>query len=92
MDERLKERYLGEVYFLRAYYYFRLVRAFGDVPMPMVPLTSSNEWRQPRSPKSVIYGQILSDLKNAEAMLWKKSESPPPRRPASPPKAPHRPC
>ena len=70
------ERYLGEVYFLRAYYYFRLVRAFGDVPMPMVPLTSSNEWRQPRSPKSVIYGQILSDLKNAEAMLWKKSESP----------------
>lgn len=76
MDERLKERYLGEAYFLRAYYYFRLVRAFGDVPMPMVPLTSSSEWQQPRSPKSAVYALILSDLTNAEAMLWKKSEVP----------------
>ena len=32
MDEKTKERLIGEAYFLRAYYYFRLVRLFGGVP------------------------------------------------------------
>lgn len=76
MDERTKERLLGELYFLRAYYYFRLVRIFGDVPMPLTPLTSSSDWQQPRTAKETVYAQILSDLGNAESRLWKKSEYP----------------
>lgn len=76
MDSRMKERLLGEAYFLRAYYYFRLVRAFGDVPMPTEPVTSSDNWQQSRVPKAQVYDQILSDLSNAERMLWKKSEVP----------------
>lgn len=76
MDERTKERLLGELYFLRAYYYFRLVRVFGDVPMPLTPLTSSSDWKQPRTAKETVYAQILSDLGNAESRLWKKSEYP----------------
>jgi len=76
MDERMKERLLGELHFLRAYYYFRLVRAFGDVPMPLDPLTSSADWKQPRTAKETVYGQILADLAEAESRLWKKSEYP----------------
>ncbi len=33
MDEALKNRYLAEAKFLRAWYYFNLVRTFGDVPL-----------------------------------------------------------
>jgi starch-binding outer membrane protein, SusD/RagB family len=33
MDEQLKNRFLGEASFLRALYYFDLVRAFGGVPL-----------------------------------------------------------
>lgn len=74
MDERLKERLLGEASFLRAFYYFRLVRLFGGVPDVREPIVSSKEWRKPRSSAEQIYELILSDLADAEARLWKRSE------------------
>ena len=74
MDEKTKERLIGEAYFLRAYYYFRLVRLFGGVPKVEAPITSSDDWRQPRATADEIYALILSDLDNAQSRLWKKSE------------------
>ena len=42
MDGTLKARYLAEAKFVRAYCYFRLVRAFGDVPLRLkVPASSA---------------------------------------------------
>ena len=38
IDPALKNRLLGEVYFLRAFYYFDLVNNFGDVPLVLKPL------------------------------------------------------
>jgi len=70
----MKNRLLGEVYFLRAYYYFRLVRVFAGVPMPTKVLWSSEEWGMPRSSVNEVFEQILSDLTQAEQYLWKKSE------------------
>lgn len=46
--ESMKARLIGEAKFLRAYYYFRLVRIFGGVPRVEKPMYSSNEWHQPR--------------------------------------------
>jgi len=74
MDEKTRERLIGEAYFLRAYYYFRLVRMFGGVPKVEAPITSSDDWRQPRATADEIYTLILSDLDNAQSRLWKKSE------------------
>lgn len=74
MDARMQERLVGEAYFLRAYYYFRLVRLFGGVPRVEVPITSSKDWRKPRATADDIYSLILTDLSNAESRLWKKSE------------------
>lgn len=75
MDERLKERLLGEAHFLRAYYYFRLVRMFGDVPKTTEPIVNSEEWKNyPRVDKSKIYELIISDLEYAEERLWLRSE------------------
>ena len=70
----MKNRLLGEVHFLRAYYYFRLVRIFAGVPMPLSVLWSSEDWGMARSSVNEVYNQILADLTFAEENLWKKSE------------------
>ena len=73
MDEKLRNRYIAEAKFLRALYYFDLVRAWGDVPLvtaldPSIKLT--------RSPKLDVYKQIEQDLIAAIADLDEKSDQP----------------
>ncbi len=75
MDEDLKARLLGECKFLRAYYYFNLVRWFGDVPLLTEPL-SPDEINRPRDPVDEVYAQIIQDLMDAAAALPRKSEYP----------------
>lgn len=72
----MKDRLLGEVHYLRAYYYFRLVRLFAGVPMTLEVLRSSEDWKMPRASVDVVFAQILSDLEQANAKLWLKSEYP----------------
>lgn len=74
MTERVRDRLLGELKFLRAMYYFRLVRVFGGVPKTTEPIVSTSDWKQPRSSATEIYNLILSDLEDANSGLWKKSE------------------
>ncbi|MBN2272821.1 MAG: RagB/SusD family nutrient uptake outer membrane protein [Bacteroidales bacterium] len=54
-------QYVAETRFLRAYYYFDLVRFFGDVPLIDHPLGSS-EYSLSRSPVSEIFDFIVNDL------------------------------
>ena len=75
MNESLKQRLLGECYFLRAYYYFRLVRTYGGVPLTLAIENSDEHWNRARSSAESIYAQIISDLENAESRLWNKSET-----------------
>lgn len=74
MDERLKNRLMGEAEFLRAMYYFRLVRAFGGVPKVDFVVDSSDKWNQKKATAEEIYDFLLADLENANKKLWKKSE------------------
>ncbi|TWV13285.1 RagB/SusD family nutrient uptake outer membrane protein [Bacteroidaceae bacterium HV4-6-C5C] len=76
--ENIKNRYLGEAYFFRAYYYFMLVKKYGDVPLilqvfddPKDPLLKS-----PRTPREEIIQQCYSDLDFAAAWLPKMSALP----------------
>lgn len=56
----------GEVYFLRAYYYFELVKFFGDVPLFTANrLTAGDSGTLQRSPASEVYAQIETDLMTA---------------------------
>ena len=65
-----KESLYGEVYFLRAYYYFELVKFFGDVPLfTEFRLTAGDSGNLVRSPKEEVYAQIELDLQNAIAVL-----------------------
>lgn len=71
MESSLKNRLLGEAYFLRAFYYFDLVTLFGDVPLLLKPLQSFEEAYEvaQRADKSTVWEQISSDLSNAKALL-----------------------
>lgn len=70
----MKARLLGEAYYLRAYYYFRLVRVFAGVPLILEVMDSSDKWGQPRASVDAVYTQILADLTEAEKNLWLKSK------------------
>ena len=70
MDAALKNRCLGEAEFLRALYYFYLVRGFGDVPLVLAPATSAAEAAsQTRRPAAEVYTQIIKDLTDAITKL-----------------------
>lgn len=75
MNASLKERLLGECYFLRAYYYFRLVRTYGGVPITLKIENDDSQWELASSTKEQVYAQIISDLEEAESRLWNKSET-----------------
>src|SRR5690606_19763482 len=49
MDESVKNRLLGEARFLRAYFYFFLVRTYGGVPIIERPL-NPDEYQQAEIP------------------------------------------
>lgn len=67
----LKNRMLGEVYFLRAFYYFDLVNNFGDVPLLLKPLKDFNDAYEAakRVPKAQIWAQISADLNAAKPLM-----------------------
>lgn len=71
MDEALKNRLIGEAKFLRALYYFNLVRFFGDVPL-VLKLESVADAMIGRTPSNEVYQQIIQDLKDAESSLPEK--------------------
>jgi starch-binding outer membrane protein, SusD/RagB family len=70
MDENLKQNYMAEAKFLRALFYFDLVRAWGGVPIvtstnPVLGLT--------RSSSTDVYNRIETDLLDAIDYLPEKS-------------------
>lgn len=67
MDESRKQLLLGEARFLRAFYYFHLVRIFGDVPMVTEPTESLDDILAAPSPVKSIYDEVIvPDLLEAE--------------------------
>jgi len=69
MDASLKARYLAEAQFIRAYDYFRLVRAFGAVPLRLHVPKSAADYNLPRTPATDVWAQIEADLTSAAAVL-----------------------
>ena len=71
IDPALKNRLLGETYFLRAFYYFDLVNNFGDVPLLLKPLQSFSDAYAvaKRETAANVYAQITADLAQAKSLL-----------------------
>jgi hypothetical protein len=64
----VRSQLMGEAKFIRALCYFYLVNLYGDVPMPLSTDYKINE-DLPRSIKSDVYEQIITDLKEAQNLL-----------------------
>lgn len=71
MDENLKNRYLAEAKFLRALFYFDLVRAWGDVPLYTNTLP---DMKLGRAKAADVYAQIEKDLLEAIEYLPARNE------------------
>lgn len=71
---KYRDRYLGEAYFLRGYYYFRLARMFGGMPLIDYVIKSSNQWAQTRSTMDETLNFAIEDFKSAENLLWEKDK------------------
>ncbi|QZE12743.1 RagB/SusD family nutrient uptake outer membrane protein [Halosquirtibacter laminarini] len=64
------KQYVGEAYFFRAFFYFRLVQKYGDVPLIISVLNSdSGELYAARTSRVEIVQFILTDLNNAIKLL-----------------------
>ncbi|EAQ41133.1 RagB/SusD family nutrient uptake outer membrane protein [Polaribacter sp. MED152] len=65
-----KEQVIAEATFLRAYYYFELVKWFGDVPLSVDKrIEFGEQFTIDRTPKAEIYTQLEADLTFAAANL-----------------------
>ncbi len=62
IDPARKARYVAEAKFLRGVFYLQLVGLFGDIPMPLVPLTDAEARAQVTVPAAQVYDQILADF------------------------------
>ena len=65
------DRFLAEAHFLRGLHYFNLVRLFGNVPLYLTPITSTEEEQIQVANSSIeqVYEQIIADLTMAEEMM-----------------------
>lgn len=69
-DEQTKNELEAKGRFIRAYTYFHLVRAFGDVPYLDSPIESAEEFDAvQRTPEDEIYDKIIKDLVFAKTYL-----------------------
>ncbi|OWP63696.1 RagB/SusD family nutrient uptake outer membrane protein [Hymenobacter amundsenii] len=70
LTDATRNRFYGEVRFIRALAYFNAVQIWGDVPLVTSEITSiANAYEFGRTAKAQVYAQIEEDLTFAEANL-----------------------
>lgn len=69
MSQEDKDDVLGQAHFIRALSFHDLVKLWGDVPMPLAPLTVEAAAQVQRTPAAQVYTQILADLTLAEQLI-----------------------
>lgn len=60
---------IGEMRFQRAFAYFLLVRAYGDIP-----IQNAADFNQPRRPVAEVYDTIISLLESSTRLLYKNTD------------------
>ena len=71
VDERIRDRYLGEALFFRAWWHFDLVMKYGDVPLVLKTFkeTSDPDLKMGRKPRETVIQQCYEDLRIAALYL-----------------------
>ena len=69
-DDDVKNPVTAQAYFARAFYYFHLVRLFGDIPYIDSPISDvAAATNVDNTPEAEVYEKIISDLEYAEQWL-----------------------
>lgn len=77
LPEAKKKHILGQAHFFRAFVYFGLIRAYGDVPYTEEVLSLDDQKGIKRSPRGEVYDKVMADLDKATEYLpksWSASE------------------
>ncbi len=71
IKENIVNRYLGEAYFFRAWYYFNLVSKYGDVPLLLKTFTNTTDpdLKMGRTSRETVIQQCYKDLEFAAEWL-----------------------
>jgi hypothetical protein len=69
MSDSERDDILGQAYFIRALTYHNIVKLWGDIPMPLTPLSATEAALQQKTPVSGVYTQILADLAQAGTLI-----------------------
>ena len=69
MDDAKRNRFAAEAKALRGYFYFELVRMFGNIPLIIEPLPASEIYNVEQTTPEAVYAQIEQDLTEAKAVL-----------------------
>lgn len=72
VSEEELNQYLGEAYFLRAFYYYELASMFGNIPCPLSTVADNT---LPQITGEALWGQILQDLKTAIELMPAKASN-----------------
>lgn len=64
-----RDQYAGEAKFLRALFYFHLVRLWGEVPLVLDELGASEAFTDSRASAEAVYEQIIADATDAANSL-----------------------
>lgn len=68
VTDAVRAQRVAEAKFLRALYFFDLVRQYGDIPLPLTETTSPST-AAVREPRAKVYDAIIADLQAAESVL-----------------------
>lgn len=70
-----KNNAMGELYFLKSYAYFLLVRAFGSLPIRDHTINSGKvDLNQPRQSVDSVYNYIIGMLQKGELLMYKNTD------------------
>jgi len=76
IDHALASRLRGEAFFLRGMTYYYLAASFGGVPLETDTTGNLNLGLRPRDSRDSVFQQVVSDMTQAEALLWSKTALP----------------
>jgi hypothetical protein len=74
-DTKLRDKLIGEAYFLRAYYYQQLLRFYGGVPLISKPYGLNEDYTVARNTYAECVSFIVADLDKAIAALDVKNDA-----------------
>lgn len=73
ISQAVKNNAIGELKFQKAFAYFLLVRAYGEIPLQ--PEEETTEYSQPRQSIQKVYDYIVKNLEEAATLMYKNNDA-----------------